>query len=309
MEISIVVVNWNSGAQLYRCVNSIFQYSNDLNVKIIVVDNGSSDNSLELISEFSKVKVIKVGENLGFGKACNLGAKNVKSEFLLFLNPDAEVYQDTLQNTYNFMVNENNQNIGVCGVQLINEKSEVDYSCTWLPTFNTMLARSTGADRIFNGWSYFMNNWDHKNSRKVDHVIGAFYFVRKHVFDSVDGFDERFFVYLEDLDLSLRIKEKGFDIYYLSEIRAFHAGGGVSQQVKARRLFYSWRSRLLYVFKHFGFFQACLILLMTLFIEPFSRSFFAVGRRQWSSVGQTWQACWMLVRWLPRWLLKGETRP
>lgn len=309
MKISIIIVNWNAGEQLYRCVNSVVKYSSGLDVEIIVVDNGSSDNSLALISGLPRTTVIETGENLGFGKACNLGATHAQGEFLLFLNPDAEVYEETLQRTYDFMVNKDNHKIGICGVQLINENDEVDRSCTKFPNFKTMLARTLGADRFFTSLSYFMIDWDHRSSRKVDHVIGAFYFVRKKVFDTVSGFDEHFFVYLEDLDLSLRIRQLGFDIYYLSDIQAFHAGGGVSQQVKARRLFYSWRSRILYVFKHFNFFQASLILLSTLLAEPFSRSIFAVIKGQFASVGQTWQAWWLLLSWLPRWWIKGETRP
>ena len=140
----------------------------------------------------------------------------------------------------------------------------------------------------------------HRATRDVDHVIGAFFLIRQALFKHLSGFDERFFVYLEDLDLSLRVHRHGYRSMYLSDAQAFHVGGGTSRQVKAHRLFYSLRSRLLYGFKHFSTHQAWALLLTIVFLEPFTRSFFAILRRSALDLSATLRAYGMLYRDLPR---------
>ena len=117
-----------------------------------------------------------------------------------------------------------------------------------------------------------------------------------------------FFVYLEDLDLSLRVHQAGYKSVFLAEAQAFHAGGGTSHQVKARRLFYFLRSRLLYAFKHTSWIGAVGVLLVTLFVEPFSRSVLALLRRSWPNLKETWAAYGLLWLWLPQWIFKGMKR-
>jgi len=153
-----------------------------------------------------------------------------------------------------------------------------------------------------------MAEWDHGQTRYVDHVIGAFYLVRRETFNALGGFDERFFVYLEDLDFSLRARQAGWFSVYLVDARAFHAGGGTSRQVKASRLFYSLRSRLLYAFKHFNALAATAVLIATLVMEPLSRSALALARRSRPALNETWAAYGMLWRWVPHWVLRGRTR-
>ena len=132
-----------------------------------------------------------------------------------------------------------------------------------------------------------MNEWDHTSSQDVDHVMGAFYLIRTPLFQQLHGFDERFFVYLEDLDLSWRVREAGHEIHFLSEVQAFHKGGGSSERVKAARLFYSLRSRNLFGFKHFHWFAATLLMAGTLVIEPFARIALAIAKRSPGGVKET----------------------
>jgi GT2 family glycosyltransferase len=160
--------------------------------------------------------------------------------------------------------------------------------------------------RIISRLGYFMHEWDHRKTRRVDHVIGAFFLVRRELFVDLHGFDERFFVYLEDLDFSFRAHKAGWCTVFLAEAQAFHAGGGTSQQVKARRLFYSLRSRLLYAFKHFSRPGAVGVLLTTLLVEPVSRSLLALLRRSMTNLRETWMAYGLLWRWLAKWLLRRE---
>ena len=302
--IDVIIVNWNAGVQLRRCVESI---DSQIVSRIVVVDNGSKDNSMAFVKHLSQVEIINAKENLGFGKACNLGANNLNGDYLLFLNPDAAVFPGTLEKAFSFMQEPANSRVGICGVQLRDELGHIARSCARFPNPLRFSAHAVGLDRIFPRLGHFMNEWTHDTTQPVDHVIGAFYFVRRKLFDSLGGFDERFFVYLEDLDFSLRARHAGWLSVYLADVHAFHAGGGTSKQVKATRLFYSLRSRLLYAEKHFGLSGSIPVFSATLLIEPVSRSAWALAIRSWASMRETWQGYVMLWRWLPRWILKRST--
>lgn len=297
-KVDVVIVNWNSGALLLECVKSLGNYASQDIGRVIVVDNGSVDGSDSRLEDAAEVEVvvIRAGENLGFGKACNIGAKEGQSDYILFLNPDASVYDGTLHNSLSYM--NDHPSVAVCGVQLKDNADHVSKSCTRLPTVGSFITHALGIDRFFPKLGHFMGEWDHYDSRFVDHVMGAFYLVRRSVFEAVSGFDERFFVYYEDIDLSNRIKAAGGQIYFLSSVQAFHKGCGTSDQVKAFRLFYSLRGRILYSYKHFNFFGATLILLATLFIEPISRVLQSVLRRSMSSVKEILIGYKLLWKWI-----------
>lgn len=307
-KVTIVVVNWNSGELLKDCVRSVGEIGGDLVHKIIVVDNNSTDGSADFLKSFCNVRLVLLGENLGFGKACNLGAQYAESDYLLFLNPDAALHSTTLRKAVDYMQDPLNAKVAICGVQLLDEFGHVARSCARFPSPIGFLAHAIGLDRFFPRLGHVMAEWDHDKNREVDQVIGAFFLVRRSTFESLSGFDERFFVYFEEVDFSYRARQIGCASTYLADVQAFHAGGGTSNQVRARRLFYSLRSRLLYAFKHFSWLGAAAVLLATLFVEPLSRSALALLRRSWSGFKETWAAYRMLWRWMPQWIFKGITR-
>ncbi|WP_222927547.1 glycosyltransferase family 2 protein [Biomaibacter acetigenes] len=233
--ISIVIVNWNSGRQLYECLKSIYNAKKDgLEIdRVVVVDNASSDNSLFGLEEIDiPLKIIKNSTNRGFAAACNQGAKESNADYLLFLNPDTLLFKYSLSKPIAFMEKAENRNIGIVGIQLINENKEISRTCARFPTLGQFNSKIFGLDRLFPKLSYFMAEWDHKSDRFVDHVIGAFFLVRRQLFEKLNGFDERFFVYLEDLDFSYRAKQLGYSSYYLTSTKAYHKGGGSSEKLK-----------------------------------------------------------------------------
>lgn len=301
-SLTIIIVNWNAGHQLHDCISSIRKYGVPYVTQTIVVDNSSTDGSEKTIQDIPGVTVIFSGENLGFSKACNLGAQQAKSEYLLFLNPDAALYANSLPNALAFMQDPANAKVGICGVQLLDESGRLSRSCARFPSALGFVAHAGGLDRLFPRLGHAMDEWDHAQTREVDQVIGAFFLVRRGVFDALGGFDERFFVYFEEVDFSRRARDAGWRSVYLADAQSFHAGGGTSNQIKARRLFYSLRSRLLYAFKHFSWVGAMLVMLATLLVEPLSRSALALLRWSWSGLKETWVAYGMLWRWLPQWL-------
>lgn len=278
--LDIVIVNWNSGSQLKDCVESVMKssYSNVLLNKVLVVDNSSQDNSLELIKDlsFKKLEIKKNKDNLGFGKACNIGAKKSTSDFILFLNPDAMVYKDTFKKLFHYINSHNTDQSAIYGVQLIGDDGKIQKTCARFPTLWSFTVRILGLNKINSKIfkNFTMQEWDHEDTQTVDQVIGAFFMIKREVFQELCGFDERYFVYYEELDLSKRANIHGYESIYITEAKAYHKGGGVSEQVKAHRLFYSTRSSIIYSIKHFGLFQGFILLLLSYLVEPLTRTLF-----------------------------------
>ena len=144
-----------------------------------------------------------------------------------------------------------------------------------------------------------MKEWDHDHDRDVDQVIGDF-FVRRALFEELNGFDERFSVYFEKVDVCYRVRKSGWRSIYLSGAVAFHAGGGTFGQVKYKRLFYSLRSRLLYGFKHFSYFSAYVLLVVALLGKLFSRILFTFRGRNIVDLGNTLRGYCVLFLNLPK---------
>jgi len=310
--ISIIIVNWNAGIQLFDCVSSIIQYHHNLVSSVIIVDNASTENSLERVERLTnlpfKLYIIRNADNRGFCAACNQGAALANSDFLLFLNPDSRLFERSLLVPVTFIQRPENADIGVVGIQLLDENDCIERSCARFPSLGIFLAHALGINRLpgLRHLNMHMVNWAHNETRLVDHVIGSFFLVRRSLFETLGGFDERFFVYLEDLDFSFRAHQFGWHSVYLTEVQAFHAGGGTSRQVKAHRLFYTLRSRLLYGFKHFKAWQAWVLLCVTLSLELISRLVFTFFHDGALDVRNTLKAYGMLYRDLPNIIRKAH---
>jgi|SRR5579863_1232744 len=298
-SLDIVIVNWNAGKQLQRCLSSIAaaQRQSFCVDRVIIVDNASSDGSLDRLQPAGLPLIVIANQaNRGFAVACNQGAAGSTADYLLFLNPDVVLEPSALEESVVFMQQPENARVGICGIQLLNSTGEIARGCARFPSPAHFFAMATGLERIapnrFPG--AVMKEWDHQVSRKVDHVIGAFFMVRCNLFASLSGFDERFFVYLEDIDFSYRAWQSGWNSYYLATVRAEHSGGGCSEQVKATRLFYSLRSRIQYAYKHLSVTSATAVLLLTIFIEPVVRFGHALLRGSFAELAEVSDGYWKL---------------
>jgi len=300
--IDVVIVNWNSGDMLSNCVSSILNGNSDSIGKIIIVDNGSEDGSENLQIESNQVLLIKNPSNYGFAKSCNIGARHGKGEYVLFLNPDTVLEPDTLKRTINYMEKDSNEMVGISGIQLCYEDGNVARHSSRFPSPFSFFMRSSGLHKIFLSLDHVLTEWNHLDTREVPHVIGAYFFVRKQLYNSLNGFDERFFVYLEDLDFSLRAHRLGFKTHFISTIKSVHIAGGTSRQIKAKRLFYSLRSRIIYSYKHFNFLSATLILLSVLLIEPISRTLLSIKNLSFISIKNLIKSYILLFKWLSKWI-------
>ena len=299
--LDIVIVNWNSGKLLSDCIDSIESGNMNHVGKVIVVDNNSKDNSEILNNQSNKVILVKNPHNYGFAKSCNIGAEFCNSEFILFLNPDSVLFPNTLDETLEYMRMDDKKDIGIVGIQLLDQEGNIARHSSDFPTPLSFFLRSTGIHKILLSFDHVSSEWDHNQTREVSHVIGAFFFVRRRLYDKLNGFDERFFIYLEDLDFSLRAKEIGYKTHFISTTQSMHIAGGVSRKIKAKRLFYSLRSRIIYSYKHFGFISSTAIMLSIILIEPFSRIMLSIKNRSFSSIKNLFKAYYLLVKWLILW--------
>ena len=303
--LDIVIVNRNSGHQLRECLCSISAADKtgiELR-RVCVVDDASTDDSLRDITLMSlPLKILRNDVHTGYGASCNRGAAESDAKYILFLNTDTVLHLSSLIVPIRYLEQPEHSTVGIVGVQLLDDRGAVSRSCSRFPTFRRMLANVIGLDHVLPSVfpRHQMAEWDHLETRKVDQVIGAFMLVRRTVFEQLGGYDERFFVYMEDLDFSLRMRELGYRSVYLSTATAFHGGGGTSRRVKAESLFFLLRSRFQYAVKHFGKPRGLVILLATLGVEPVSRLVLAVWRRSWDDAWATLKAYTRIWKELPR---------
>lgn len=238
--ISIIIVNYNAGELLYGCVNSLL--NSPLEIEIIVVDNASSDGSLDALPELSCVKIIKNPVNVGFAAACNSGARIAVAEFLLFLNPDCLVDPDTLVKLLESI--RFDKSVGMVGGLLVNpDGTEQPGGRRAVPTPWRSFVRAFGLYRLENRWPrLFFDLYLHKQplpvqAVEVEAISGACMMVRREAMQDVGEWDEGYFLHGEDLDLCMRFWQKGWKIMFVPGARITHAQGTCS---RSRPIFVEW---------------------------------------------------------------------
>ena len=289
--IDIVIINWNAGMLLNNCVNSIRDNNNwDLVSNVFIVDNNSTDGSVESIPPHKKITIVRNKKNEGFAKACNQGFKICTSKFVLLLNPDTILLAETLSGCVQLMNTQTD--IDILGCRLLDEEGKTAASCSRFPSPARIFFDATGlsklAPTIFKPAS-IMTDWSHSESRIVDQVMGAFMFMQKNIFEKLGYFDERFFVYYEEVDFCKRNALAGGKVYFEKEVAAVHIGGGTTQTVKAFRLFLNLQSRLSYAKKHFTVAGYFFVVGSTFLIEPFTRILFNLFKRDVKSIKEVLQ--------------------
>jgi hypothetical protein len=225
MNLSIIIVSFNTKDLLKRCLESLPSF-----LEIIVVDNGSTDGTILMLkkikeSKNKKIKIIENKENVGFARAVNQGLKQAEGEYLLLLNSDIFVKGNALEKLINF-AKEQSQ-IGVVGGKLINPDGSLQGSCFYLPTISRIVR-----EFWFNG-SSFLNKYAPlgKKPVEVEAIIGAVFLIPKKVLRKVGFFDERYFMYFEDLDYCRRVRKNGFKVYYLPEAEFIHEHGASGRNI------------------------------------------------------------------------------
>ncbi|WP_129677497.1 glycosyltransferase family 2 protein [Candidatus Chloroploca sp. Khr17] len=268
IDVSVVIVTWNVADYLSRCIESVFSSNliiddtttnkNILRTEIIVVDSCSTDHTLDMLSKYPQIKVIKQTENTGYTKSVNIGLAVTRGRYVLLLNPDTEVLPDTLQVLSSYL--DNNPRIGIVGPQVLNSDRSIQDTRRRFPTIVVGFLVNGLSDLV---WMkryvpkdvldyYYVKNERDDAVVDVEWLQGSFLLARREVYEQIGGLDIRFWMYYDDTDWCRRAKESGWKIVYNGSTSIIHHQGKSSEQVPQKRQFYYYRSKILYFQKHHG---------------------------------------------------------
>ncbi len=259
-DVSILLVNYKMPLMTIDCVNSIIKNTIDINYEIIIIDNGSNDNSIQILEEtFCKNKnviLVDAKNNLGFGKANNLGATFAQGKYLFLLNNDTILLDNAIKSFYDFMEQDCNSKIAICGGNLLDFEKKPAHSFNVLP--NLQYEKKNAYKFITRRLKKTTPRQDYNFSDKVvevGYITGADLFIRTSIFNEVNGFDKDFFMYSEESEMSYRIKNCGYKIVNLPYVKIVHLEG---QSVKSNddynpiRFKMFCEGRYIYYFKVYG---------------------------------------------------------
>lgn len=262
---SIIIVNYKTEKEVINCLESIQKKIKNLTFEVIVVENEEGENISQSLQKFKFVKYIKALKNLGFGAGNNLGAKNAKGEYLLFLNPDTIIVDDAIDKLVEF-INQDDK-IAIVSPLLLDKEQKVSKlqgTCALTPI------RGIFALSFIN--KYFPNNpisrnyynldWDKTKDLDVDVIPGSAFLIRKSVFEKVGRFDEKLFLYFEESDLCKRVKEKGYKIFITVNAKVIHLWGRSTKNLSNTKEIFE-QSKYYYFQKHYGKFWAFIVRLIT----------------------------------------------
>lgn len=246
MDLSIVILNYKQKGLVKQCIKGIVTAQPRLKYELIIVDNNSDDSCLLMVKRMFEpepkpsgnqqklpisnplkvplIKTIQAKTNDGFAVGNNLGINQAQGKYIMILNPDIAIVPGVLEKMIDFM--DDNLDVGIIGPKLINPDGGVQYSCRRFPHFLIPIYRRTFFGRLPFAKKavdkYLMKDFDHRSNREVDWLFGACLLLRKSVFEKIGFFDERFFMYFEDLDLCRRVWQNGFKVVYFSACEMVH---------------------------------------------------------------------------------------
>ncbi|HQT92554.1 MAG TPA: glycosyltransferase family 2 protein [Candidatus Kryptobacter bacterium] len=257
IDLSAIVVTFNSADSIERCLSSILPSSGGLQCEIIVVDNNSRDNTLSLVQKSDRVKVIENGNNVGFAAACNIGARAATGTNLLFLNPDAYVLGGAIRNMASY-----ESSVGggsIIGGLVVDYNGNITPSVRSFPSLLNQLSEALFLYKLFPGskrlGAYYYSNIGRDISISVDAVEGSFLMIPRLVFKQLNGFDEHFFLYSEDTDLCYRARKLNVPVIFFPGSRAVHAGQNENARVSRRYILAVHLAQLKFIRRHFSGFR------------------------------------------------------
>ncbi len=256
MKLSVVIVNYNVKYFLEQCLQSVLKASARLETEVWVVDNHSVDGSVEMIEQkFPGVKVIANPDNRGFSKANNQAIRQSAGEYILLLNPDTVVEEDTFTKVVEFM--DQHPEAGALGVKMIDGSGKfLPESKRGLPTYDVAFYKIFGLSALFpkskTFGKYHLGYLDENEIHQVDILAGAFMLLRRVALDKAGLLDEDFFMYGEDIDLSYRIKKAGYKNYYFPKTRIIHYKGESTKRSSVNYVFVFYNAMIIFAKKHFS---------------------------------------------------------
>ena len=246
IQLSVIIVNYNTEQLLESCLSSLFANSPLCSMEVIVVDNHSMDGSVQMLEKFTEVRLIVENANRGFARAANHGYALSRGAYCLILNPDVIILPDSIQTLWEYM--KSSKDAGIVFPKLLNPDGSLQYSCRTFHTTWTILMRRTPLGKMFPKSKilrdHLMMDWDHNSIREVDWALGASMMVRKSAISRNELFDELYFLYFEEVDLCYRMKKTPWKVVYNPEATMIHchlresAGRGFNRQ--KREVIRSW---------------------------------------------------------------------
>ncbi|OGS03924.1 MAG: hypothetical protein A2204_03190 [Elusimicrobia bacterium RIFOXYA1_FULL_47_7] len=223
-ELSIIIVNYNTADFMDKCLASIFNSSEALSREVIVVDNNSSDGSSTLVkSKYPQARLIENRLNLGFAGANNIGARNSSGDTIIFLNPDTIVTSGQFSKLAAIL--KSSPDAGIVAPRLVNPDGTLQYSCRRFYNLRTVFFRrllaGSKTGRALSE-AHLMKDWDHNSTKAVDWVLAACLAIKRDTFNQIGGFDDKYMLYFEDVDLCKRIYSIGKKVYYYPEAVVTH---------------------------------------------------------------------------------------
>ena len=291
LDLAIVILNYNTPDLTIKCLKSILESDLNLSYKIWVVDNASTDNSLEKISKFisqnSKLVFIKNTKNYGFSRGNNIALKKVykDTKYCLLLNSDTVVFKDSLSNLVNFA---NNNDFEIASCKLLNPDNSLQPNTGSLPKPFAAYAWLSGLDDIFRKFIRIQSYQERSKSyyldeKEVGWVSGSVMLIKSFVFEKIGFFDEKIFMYGEDVDFCWRAKKKGCKIGWTNSAEILHIGGASSDKPKNTQWLGEFKGLLYLYEKHYDkFAQGLLKILIYFFILLRCISFFVLGKKEYA---------------------------
>ncbi len=246
IDVSVVIVNYNTKDITLACIDSIIKYTHGISYEIILLDNASTDGSKELFEKDERIIYVYNTANYGFGKANNIGASIAAGKYLFFLNSDTYLQNNAINIFFNY-AEKCNSSTAFWGSVLLDKEGKPNGSNGKFPTLRNSLAQASHIN-----CSRELRPLEPFQSFKVDYVLGADLFVRKNVFDELNGFDEDFFMYYEESDLQRRGAYNGFEAMIISGPQIVHLEGQSTDHVSHMKRMMVERSHLLHLSKHYS---------------------------------------------------------
>lgn len=256
IDISIVFISWKMKDLLQRCLETLFKYTSGINFEVIVVDNNSQDGTSEMIEkDFPQVKLIKNPENRGVAPARNQGIKETAGKYILILDADMELVENSILKLYEFM--ESKPEAGLVGSKLVDTDGQLQFSCKRFPNFLAFLFRRLEHfDLIKNSKTlryHTMQDCDHKEIREVDYLIGACQFFRREVIDKIGLYDDKIFYGPEDIDFCLRIWKAGWKVFYFPHTHIIHHEQRITKKKFLSKISYKHLLGIFYIYRKYKF--------------------------------------------------------
>ncbi len=249
-ELSVIIINRNTAHLLLTCLEHVFQLELQEQPEVLVVDNGSSDDSVvQVKTAYPGVIILEARKNLGFAAANNLAAKKARGRYLLLVNTDAFLEKKCAQILLDLM--KLDPLIGMVGPQLLNVDGSSQTSFEAVPTLVTETFNRSLLKRLFPK-RFPGKNPDVQKAFPVEALIGAVMMLRREAFEALDGFDEDYFFFLEETDLAARMRQAGWQILHEPGAKAVHLQGGTADMVPASARIEFYRSRYVFFRKHYG---------------------------------------------------------